>query len=116
MRTDRLEKAAPAGFSLATDVAEFLVRKGVAFREAHEAVGHLVVWCLAHDVGLEDVSDAHLAAVSPHLTPEVRAVLSVPGALAARSAIGGTAPVRVREQLAAVREQVRVDRAWAGGG
>jgi argininosuccinate lyase len=116
VRTDRLEKAAPAGFSLATDVAEFLVRKGIAFREAHEAVGHLVVWCLSHDVGLEDVSDADLAAVSPHLTPDVRAVLSVPGALAARSAPGGTAPVRVREQLAAVQEQLKVDRAWAGGG
>ena len=107
VRADRLEKAAPAGFSLATDVAEFLVRKGVAFRDAHEAVGHLVVWCLAHDVGLEDVSDADLAAVSPHLTPDVRAVLSVPGALAARSAPGGTAPVRVREQLAAVLRAAR---------
>src|SRR5690349_22400501 len=56
VRADRLEKSAPSGFSLATDVAEFLVRKGVAFRDAHEAVGHLVVWCLAHEVGLEDVS------------------------------------------------------------
>ncbi len=116
VRADRLEQAAPAGFSLATDVAEFLVRKGVAFRDAHEAVGHLVVWCLAHDVGLEAVSDADLAAVSPHLTPDVREVLSVPGAMAARSAPGGTAPVRVREQLAAVQEQLDRDRTWAGGG
>ena len=69
VRTDRLEAAAPAGFSLATDVAEFLVRQGVPFRDAHEAVGHLVVWCLSHDVGLEDVSDADLALISPHLTP-----------------------------------------------
>jgi argininosuccinate lyase len=115
VRADRLEKSAPSGFSLATDVAEFLVRKGVAFRDAHEAVGHLVVWCLAHDVGLEDVSDEDLAAISPHLTPDVRAVLSVPGALASRSAPGGTAPVRVREQLAAVLEQLERDRTWAGG-
>jgi argininosuccinate lyase len=116
VRADRLEAAAPAGFSLATDVAEFLVRKGIAFRDAHEAVGHLVVWCLAHEVGLEEVSDEELAAVSPHLTPDVRAVLSVPGALASRSAPGGTAPVRVREQLADVVNQIALDRDWAGVG
>ncbi len=116
VRADRLERSAPAGFSLATDVAEYLVRKGVAFRQAHEAVGHLVVWCLAHDMGLEDVSDEDLAAISPHLTPDVRAVLSVPGALAARAARGGTAPDRVREQLAGVTDQIEVDRNWAGAG
>jgi argininosuccinate lyase len=116
VRSDRLEAAAPAGFSLATDVAEFLVRKGVAFRDAHEAVGHLVVWCLSHDIGLEEVSDQDLAAVSEHLTPDVRAVLSVPGALASRSAPGGTAPVRVREQLADVLTQIELDRNWAGVG
>ena len=116
VRSDRLEAAAPAGFSLATDVAEFLVRKGVAFRDAHEAVGHLVVWCLSHDLGLEEVSDRDLAAVSDHLTPDVRAVLSVPGALASRSAPGGTAPVRVREQLADVLKQIGLDRDWAGVG
>jgi argininosuccinate lyase len=114
VRSDRLEASAPTGFSLATDVAEFLVRQGVPFRDAHEAVGHLVVWCLSNDVGLEDVSDADLASISPHLTADVRQVLSVPGAMAARSAPGGTAPVRVREQLAAVREQIEVDRRWAG--
>ncbi len=114
VRVDRLERAAPAGFSLATDVAEFLVRKGVAFREAHEAVGHLVVWCLSNDVGLEEVSDEDLAKVSPHLTPDVRAVLSVPGALAARAAPGGTAPARVREQHADVLAEVRRGREWAG--
>ena len=52
MRVDveRLADTTPDGFSLATDVAEYLVREGVPFREAHEAVGHLVVWCTAHDV------------------------------------------------------------------
>jgi argininosuccinate lyase len=115
IRADRLEAAAPAGFSLATDVAEFLVRKGVPFREAHEAVGRLVVWCVAREIGLEDVSDADLAAISDLLSPNVRDVLSVPGALAARSARGGTAPSRVREQLAEIQRQFEVDRAWADG-
>lgn len=113
VRRERLAAAAPEGFALATDVAELLVRRGVAFREAHEAVGRLVVWCLAHDVDLDEVGDDDLARVSPHLTPDVRSVLSVQGALDARAAPGGTAPARVREQLAALRDRVERDRAWA---
>jgi argininosuccinate lyase len=113
--TERLTTAAPQGFALATDIAEWLVRRGVPFREAHEAVGHLVVWCMAHDVDLGDVSDEDLANVSSHLTPEVRTVLSVEGALAARSGYGGTAPVRVREQLADVRLLVDAHADWAQG-
>jgi argininosuccinate lyase len=113
VRADRLTASAPSGFSLATDVAEHLVRQGVPFRDAHEAVGHLVVWCVAHEVDLDEVSDGDLASISPHLTPDVRAVLSVPGALAARSAPGGTAPARVREQLDRVRRSIEDGRSWA---
>ena len=57
------------GFALATDVAEDLVRRGVPFREAHEAVGRLVAWCAQHNCDLPDVDDAQLAELSPHLTP-----------------------------------------------
>jgi argininosuccinate lyase len=118
MRVDieRLAATAADGFALATDVAEHLVRRGVPFREAHEAVGHLVVWCSVNDCDLPDVSDADLAAVSPHLTPDVRDVLSVSGALASRSAPGGTAPDRVAEQLAELRELVDSHTDWAAGG
>jgi argininosuccinate lyase len=117
MRVDdeRLAAAAPQGFALATDVAEWLVRQGVPFREAHEAVGHLVVWCTVEGVDLGEVSDADLTAISPHFTPDVRTVLSVEGALAARAGFGGTAPVRVAEQLATLREVVAEQAAWAGG-
>jgi argininosuccinate lyase len=108
-----LEASAPTGFALATDVAELLVRGGVPFREAHDAVGRLVAWCVAEGKDLGDASDDELAAVSPHLTPEVRSVLDVRGALAARQGHGGTAPVRVREQLEALREVVAGQRAWA---
>jgi argininosuccinate lyase len=66
-----------------------------------------------HECDLPDVSDDDLAAISPHLTPDVRDVLSVDGALAARSAPGGTAPKRVREQLDTAREQVHELAAWA---
>src|SRR4051794_35357626 len=84
----RLTDTAADGFALATDVAEHLVRKGVPFRDAHEAVGHLVVWCTVNDCDMNDVSDEDLAGISPHLTPDVRDVLSVEGALAARAAPG----------------------------
>jgi argininosuccinate lyase len=112
----RLTETAADGFALATDVAEHLVRKGVPFRDAHEAVGHLVVWCTVHGCDLPDVSDDDLASISEHLTPDVRDVLSVDGALSSRAAAGGTAPKRVREQLDAVREQVHGHTAWASGG
>jgi argininosuccinate lyase len=113
IRTERLAHGASSGFALATDLAELLVRRGVPFREAHEVVGHLVVWCHVNDCDLPDVSDADLAKISPHLTPDIREVLSVPGALAARKAHGGTAPEQVASQLAALRAVVEEDAAWA---
>jgi len=118
MRVDaqRLTASAPQGFSLATDVAEYLVRKGVPFREAHEAVGRLVVHCLATGVDLSEVSDATLAGISPALGPDVRDVLDVRGALAARSTPGGTSPRRVVEQLEVARERLDEGRAWAARG
>ena len=114
VNVERLAAEAPAGFSLATDVAEALVRRGVPFREAHEAVGHLVVWCAATGCDLGDVSDDDLAKISPHLTPDIRDVLSVDGALRARTAHGSTAPDRVAEQLEAARHEIASHRAWAG--
>jgi argininosuccinate lyase len=115
VKTERMASTASDGFALATDVAELLVRRGVVFREAHEAVGSLVAWCAEHDCDLPDVCDADLAAISPHLTPDIREVLTVPGALTARSAPGGTAPERVREQLAVAAATVAGHEKWAGG-
>jgi argininosuccinate lyase len=113
VHADVLEAAAPLGFALATDVAELLVRNGVPFREAHEAVGRLVQHCTAQGLELDEVDDATLAQLSPHLTPEVRTVLDVRGALASRVGQGGTAPVRVAEQLEAARTAVSAHRDWA---
>ena len=113
---ERIAQAAAAGHSLATDLAELLVRRGVPFREAHEAVGHLVIWCEVNDCELGDVSDDDLAKVSVHLTPDIRSVLSVDGALAARSTFGGTAPSRVAQQLDDLRRTVHADAAWAASG
>ena len=111
-----LRDLAPAGFTLATDLAEYLVQRGVPFRDAHEIVGHLVVWCQVNEVTLDQVSEADLATVSPYLTPDVRAVLTVDAALTAREGFGGTGPSRVAEQLAGVRAVVDDAAAWAAAG
>jgi argininosuccinate lyase len=112
--TERLAAAAPAGFALATDVAEWLVRQGVAFREAHEISGAFVAFCEQRGVDLPALTDDQLAAVDARLTPEVRGVLSVPGALRARSAVGGTSPDRVTDQLEQLTRLVQDQAAWAG--
>ncbi|HEX6472323.1 MAG TPA: argininosuccinate lyase [Streptosporangiaceae bacterium] len=109
----RLEAQAGSGFALATDLAELLVRRGVPFREAHEVVGHLVIWCQVNDKDFGELTDEELATVSPHLTPDVREVLDVPGALASRGGPGGTAPDRVRDQIAALRAAVNGHASWA---
>ena len=115
VHTEVLEVSAPLGFALATDVAELLVKNGVAFRDAHEAVGKLVQHCTAEGVDLHEVDDATLASLSPHLTPDIRSVLDVRGAIAARTGHGGTAPVRVAEQLQALGLEVAAHEAWAAG-
>ncbi len=110
--TDRLESLAPQGFALATDIAEWLVREGVPFRVAHEVAGACVRDCEERGIELWDLTDDDFARISEHLTPEVRSVLSVEGSLASRDAVGGTAPVRVAEQLVAAGERATLARAW----
>ena len=110
----RMAELAPQGFSLATDVAEWLVRQGVPFRVAHEVAGEAVRRCEELRVDLDGLTDEQLAEVSPHLTPEVRDVLTVDGSTASRSARGGTAPDRVTEQLAELRVVLAQHRAWLG--
>ncbi|WP_066582181.1 argininosuccinate lyase [Cellulomonas timonensis] len=110
--TERMAALAPQGFSLATDIAEWLVREGVPFRVAHEVAGACVRVCEERGIELWDLSDDDLAAISPHLTPAVRSVLTVEGSLASRSAHGGTAPVRVAEQLERARARATELRAW----
>jgi argininosuccinate lyase len=109
--TARLAELAPAGFTLATDVAEWLVREGVPFRVAHEAAGGCVRTAEGRAVGLADLTDAELAAVHPALTPKVREVLTVGGSIASRNARGGTAGERVAEQLDDLRAAATAARA-----
>ena len=110
--TARMAALASGGFSLATDVAEWLVRQGVAFREAHEVAGACVRRCEEIGCTLEGLSVETLADIDPRLTPAVREVLSVEGSVASRAGRGGTAPPRVAEQIAELRAGLAGHRAW----
>ena len=105
---ERMAELAPQGYSLATDVAEWLVKQHVSFRDAHEITGELVRFAEERGIELDEVSDDDLLDISPHLTPEVRAVLNVRGSVDSRDGVGGTATDRVAEQLAELTERVRV--------
>jgi len=111
---ERMAELAPQGFSLATDVAEWLVKQGVPFKVAHEVAGASVRYCEERGIELSDLADEDLAAIDPRLSPEVKRVLTVSGSIASRDGRGGTAPDRVREQLTAVREEIARQRAWLG--
>jgi len=111
---DRMSASAPEGFALATDIAEWLVRKGVPFREAHEVAGNCVRRAESRGVELWDLTDEEFRAISDALTSDVRSVLTVRGALDSRSGYGGTAPRRVREQLGDVGALLDQQRQWVG--
>ncbi|GEO94812.1 argininosuccinate lyase [Kocuria turfanensis] len=104
--TQCMAELAPQGFALATDVAEWLVRQGVPFRDAHEIAGDAVRVCEQRGIELWDLSDADFAQISAHLHPGVREVLTVEGSLASRSAQGGTAPSAVAAQIGELERQV----------
>ncbi len=110
---DRMAELAPAGFSLATDIAEWLVKQGVPFREAHEVAGACVRLCEKRGKDLHEITAEEMEAISPHLNTEVLEVLTVEGSLAARDGVGGTAPERVIEQGKAARARVKHFRPWA---
>ena len=102
----RMEDMASAGFSLATDIAEWLVRQGVTFREAHEISGKLVSFCEENGLELHEPSDEQYREVSIHLKPEVRKVLNVSSAIEGRNGAGGTSSKQVIEQLVQLRKLV----------
>lgn len=110
---DRMRELAPRGFTLATDLAEWMVRQGVPFREAHEASGACVRIAEERGVDLVELTEEELAGVDKRLKPSVREVLTIDGAVASRATKGGTAGVRVAEQRETVRERAAAARTWA---
>lgn len=109
----RLEDLAPQGFSLATDIAEWLVGRGMPFRRAHEVAGACVARAEREGKELADLTDAEFAAIDEALTPDVREVLTCSGSVASRNGVGGTAPDRVREQLDQAEDALAQARVFA---
>jgi len=101
--TKRMRASAGGGFSTATDVADYLVRKGLPFREAHEVVGAVVRFCESGERELDSLSLAEWQTLDSRFDAEVLASVSVEGSVRARTSYGGTAPVRVNQQLEKAR-------------
>ncbi len=109
-RTDRMRAAAELGYATATDLADWLVREaGIPFREAHHITGAAVRRAEEHGTPLDETPLEAFKALHSHIDERVYAVLSVDSSVAARTSYGGTAPVRVREQVAAAREALGME-------
>lgn len=96
---EKMAAAAPTGYSLATEIADYLVRKNVPFASAHEAAGKCVALCEKSSRQLHELNDGEFTSIHPSLDGGVRAVLTVAGALSSRTTAGGTAPALVTEQI-----------------
>ena len=106
VKPEAMEKAALRGYATATDLADYMVKKGLPFRDAHEAVAHAVKAAMAHGVDLSELPLAVLQEFNPKIEKDVYDVLSLRGSLNARSTLGGTAPVQVRAQIALHRARL----------
>ncbi len=95
-----MEQAALKGYATATDLADYLVKKGLPFRDAHETVAHAVKAATSHNVDLSELPLTVLQGFNASIEKDVYAVLSLRGSLNARNTLGGTAPAQVRAQLA----------------
>ena len=101
-----IQRAALRGYATATDLADYLVKKGLPFRDAHEIVAHAVKQAIASGVDLAELPLATLQGFHASITEDVFDVLTLQGSLNARNVLGGTAPAQVRQQIA--RHQARL--------
>jgi argininosuccinate lyase len=106
---EKMASAAPLGFSLATEIADFLVRAHVPFADAHEAAGKCVALCESTGRQLHELTDSEFAVIHPNLSPAVRDVLTVQGALQSRTTIGGTSPKSFADQMKNLSAAVSAD-------
>ena len=106
VKPEAMEQAALRGYATATDLADYMVKKGLPFRDAHEAVAHAVKAAMAHNVDLSELPLQVLQSFNPHIEKDVYDVLSLRGSLNARNTLGGTAPVQVRAQIARHRARL----------
>jgi argininosuccinate lyase len=106
VKTDRMRQAAAEGFSTATDLADYLVKRGLPFRDAHEAVAHAVRTAADAGKDLSGLSLEELRAFSPLVGDDVYAVLTLEGSVASRDHVGGTAPAQVRAAVERARRRL----------
>ena len=99
VKMDAMERAAMKGYATATDLADYLTKKGLPFRDAHEAVAHAVKVAMGRGLDLSQLPLVDLQALHPAIGEDVFAVLTLQGSLAARDVLGGTAPVQVQAQI-----------------
>jgi argininosuccinate lyase len=105
LKPENMRNAALSGYATATDLADYLVRKGVAFRDAHEVVGLSVAYGIKHNKDLSEMSLEELQAFSDQISADVFDVLTLEGSVAARDHLGGTAPNQVRTAIKYARAQ-----------
>jgi argininosuccinate lyase len=96
---EKMAQAAPTGFSLATEIADYLAKKRIPFAIAHEAAGHCVALCESSGRQLHELTDSEFLSIHPDLDGGVREVLTIHGALNSRTTDGGTAPALVAQQI-----------------
>jgi argininosuccinate lyase len=106
VKPEAMRLAALQGYATATDLADYLVKKGLPFRDAHEAVAHAVRACDQRGCDLAELSVDELRQFSELIGPDVHAVLTLEGSVAARNHVGGTAPEQVRLAIRRVRQQL----------
>ena len=106
VKKDAMERAALKGYATATDLADYLVKKGLPFRDAHEAVAHAVKIAIQRGVDLSELPLAELQALQPKIQADVAEALTLRGSLNARNVLGGTAPVQVLAQVARHRARL----------
>ncbi len=106
VRPEAMERAALKGYATATDLADYMVKKGLPFRDAHEAVAHAVKYASEHQQDLSELELGILQSFHPQIEADVYEVLSLRGSLNARSTLGGTAPAQVRLQIARHRQRL----------
>ncbi|MFZ2737758.1 MAG: argininosuccinate lyase [Burkholderiaceae bacterium] len=106
VKAEAMERAALKGYATATDLADYMVKKGLPFRDAHEAVAHAVKAAISHQVDLSELPLSVLQQFNPKIEKDVYQVLSLRGSLNARNTLGGTAPEQVRAQIS--RHQKRL--------
>ena len=99
VKPEAMQRAALKGYATATDLADYLVKRGLPFRDAHEVVAHAVKFAIARGVDLSELPLETLQSFNPGISADVFEVLSLKGSLNARNGLGGTAPAQVRAQI-----------------